>query len=69
MLERGADREATVRAWWRALVDHSPPELVIKPAYPDARMEPVFGGDLDEAALSSHKHDGRDKPGHDAVEM
>jgi hypothetical protein len=26
-------------------------------------------GDLDEAALSSHKHDGRDKPGHDAVDL
>ena len=31
VLERGADRDATVRAWWRALVNHSPPELVIKP--------------------------------------
>ncbi len=31
VLERAADREATVRAWWRALVNHSPPELVIKP--------------------------------------
>ena len=25
------------------------PEMVIKPAFPDARMEPVFAGDLDEA--------------------
>lgn len=31
VLTRADDRETTVRRWWRALVDHAPEDLVIKP--------------------------------------
>lgn len=31
VLERAGDPETTVRRWWRALVDHAPEDLVIKP--------------------------------------
>ena len=44
-----------IPTWWcgdEAALDEARrrlPEMVIKPAFPDARMEPVFAGDLDEA--------------------